>query len=581
MWSFIIVMKRLEPVKKILSVPSLVLILSVMAGCSTSAKLESVKDDDVAQKPPSLEKDVLFSLLAGEFAGVRGQLDKSVEYYNRAARQTNDLGVVRRAAHIALYAGRYDDVLVMADRWQSLGADKLELARLKLLAYLHLDNVKAALEEIDKLLIQDGKLNEIAVVSLGHILSREAGDETALEILKALNQQYPEQPRLLMIQAGYEANLNDFESALILMNKVLTLEPNLSDAYQIKAQILMGLGKQQQATEAMSKAVDMRPEDYRLRLRYARLLIQAKQFERAWAEFIQLDMDQPDNESILLSLGLLAIETEKKQQAIKYLQRIVDLNSRNPQVFYYLGRIRQSDGDKAAAIKLYEQVVEGEFSLDANIRISSLLADMGKVDAGLDKLKALLAKVSNTHGQVRIYLAQGEVLRNANRQKEAMALYNRALKKSPDNTDLLYARALTAEKLNMLERAEADLLKVLSNEPDNANALNALGYTLADRTQRYEEAKNYILKAAQLVPDDPAILDSLGWVYYRLGEFQTAIKWLRKAFAQLEDAEIAAHLGEVLWVSGQHKEAQKIWQRGLDVNNQHSVLLNTIKRYKQ
>jgi len=581
MWSFIIVMKRLEPVKKILSVPSLVLILSVMAGCSTSAKLESVKDDDVAQKPPSLEKDVLFSLLAGEFAGVRGQLDKSVEYYNRAARQTNDLGVVRRAAHIALYAGRYDDVLVMADRWQSLGADKLELARLKLLAYLHLDNVKAALEEIDKLLIQDGKLNEIAVVSLGHILSREAGDETALEILKALNQQYPEQPRLLMIQAGYEANLNDFESALILMNKVLTLEPNLSDAYQIKAQILMGLGKQQQATEAMSKAVDMRPEDYRLRLRYARLLIQAKQFERAWAEFIQLDMDQPDNESILLSLGLLAIETEKKQQAIKYLQRIVDLNSRNPQVFYYLGRIRQSDGDKAAAIKLYEQVVEGEFSLDANIRISSLLADMGKVDAGLDKLKALLAKVSNTHGQVRIYLAQGEVLRNANRQKEAMALYNRALKKSPDNTDLLYARALTAEKLNMLERAEADLLKVLSNEPDNANALNALGYTLADRTQRYEEAKNYILKAAQLVPDDPAILDSLGWVYYRLGEFQTAIKWLRKAFAQLEDAEIAAHLGEVLWVSGQHKEAQKIWQRGLDVNNQHSVLLKTIKRYKQ
>ena len=122
---------------------------------------------------------------------------------------------------------------------------------------------------------------------------------------------------------------------------------------------------------------------------------------------------------------------------------------------------------------------------------------------------------------------------------------------------------------------------MLSNEPDNANALNALGYTLADRTQRYEEAKNYILKAAQLVPDDPAILDSLGWVYYRLGEFQTAIKWLRKAFAQLEDAEIAAHLGEVLWVSGQHKEAQKIWQRGLDVNNQHSVLLNTIKRYKQ
>lgn len=572
--------KRLQSVKKFLYVSGLVLVLAIMAGCSSSSKLESVKGDDIARKAPSLEEDVLFSLLAGEFAGVRGQLDQSVDYYNRAARQTNDLGVVRRAAHIALFAGRYDDVLMMADRWQALGADELELARLKLLAYLHQNNVKASLVQIDKLLIQDGKLDEIAVVSLGHILSREASDQTALEILKSLNLQYPEQPRLLMIQAGYEANLKHYESALDLMDRVLALEPNLVDAYQIKAQILLGLGKPQPAVEAMAQAVAKRPDDHRLRLRYARMLIQIKQFDQAWAQFIQLDKEQPNNESILLSLGLLAIETNKKPQAIEYMQRIIDMGTRNPQVFYYLGRIRQSDGDVAEAIKLYEQVSNGEFELDASIRVASLLAKMGQVDAGLDKLQALLSMVENAQGQIRIYLAQGEVLRSVNRQQDAMAIYNRALKEAPDNTDLLYARALTAEKLDMLDRAEADLRKVLSSEPENANALNALGYTLADRTQRYEEAKNYILKAAQLLPDDPAILDSLGWVYYRLGEYQTAIKWLRKAFAQLEDAEIAAHLGEVLWVSGQKKEAEKIWQRGLDVNSQHSVLLDTIKRYK-
>ncbi|MCW8955435.1 MAG: tetratricopeptide repeat protein [Gammaproteobacteria bacterium] len=573
-------MKRLEPVKKILAVPAAVLLLAVMAGCSTSVQLESVKGDDIAKKPLSLEEDVLFSLLAGEFAGVRGQLDKSVDYYNRAARQTNDLGIVRRAAHIALFAGRYDDVLIMAERWQALGADEQELARLKLLAYLHKDNVKASLLEIDKLLIQEGKLDELAVVSLGHILSREASAKTALEILKRLNKQYPKQPRLLMLQAGYEANFKQYEAALALMNQVLVLEPNLADAYQIKAQILMGLGKQQLAAEAMAQAVDKRPEDTRLRLRYARMLIQMKQFESAWAEFIQLDKEQPDNESILLSLGLLAIEIDNKPEAIKYLQKIVDQGTRNPQVFYYLGRIRQNDGDLAEAIKLYEQVTAGEFVLDASIRVASLLAEAGQVDAGLAKLQALLSMVQNDQGQIRIYLAQGEVLRSVNRQQDAMAIYDLALKVAPDNTDLLYARALTAEKLDMLERAEADLRKVLKSEPDNANALNALGYTLADRTQRYEEAKKYILKAAQLLPDDPAILDSLGWVYYRLGEYQTAIKWLRKAFAHLEDAEIAAHLGEVLWVSGQHQEAQKIWQRGLKLNSQHSVLLNTIKRYK-
>lgn len=573
-------MKRLEPVKNILCVPGVVLILAIMAGCSTSAKLESVKGDDIARKAPSLEEDVLFSLLAGEFAGVRGELDKAVDFYNRAARQTNDLGVVRRAAHIALYAGRYADVLAMAKRWEALGADELELARIKLLAYLHQDNVKDSLEEIDTLIIQDGKLDEMAIVSLGHILSREASDETALEILKNLNRKYLRQPRLLMIQAGFEVNLKQYESALELMNQVLVLEPNQADGYQIKAQILLGLGKHQQAAEAMAMAVDKRPDDYRLRLHYARLLIQLKQFDQAWAEFIWLNKDQPNNESILLSLGLLAIETDKKPQAIEYLQQIVVQGSRNPQVFYYLGRIRQNDGDVAEAINLYEQVSAGEFVLDASIRVASLLAEMGQVDAGLKKLQALQGMTKDAQGQIRIYLAQGEVLRSVDRQKEAMDIYNRALKDSPNNTDLLYARALTAEKLDMLERAEADLRKVLSKEPDNANALNALGYTLADRTQRYEEAKKFILKAAQLLPDDPAILDSLGWVYYRLGEYQTAIKWLRKAFAQLEDAEIAAHLGEVLWVSGQQTEAEKIWQRGLEVNKQHSLLLNTIKRYK-
>ncbi|MFW2373007.1 MAG: tetratricopeptide repeat protein [Gammaproteobacteria bacterium] len=574
------VVKRLKPVQNILRLSAVMLVLAVMAGCSTSTKLESVKGDDIAQKAPSLEEDVLFSLLAGEFAGVRGQLDAAVDYYKRAARQTNDSGVMRRAAHIALFAGRYDDVLSMADRWQGLGADELELARLKLLAYLHKDNVKASLVEIDKLLLQEGQLDEMAVVSLGHILSREASPETALEILKQLNRQYPQQPRLLMIQAGYEANLKNYEAALVLMDQVLVLEPDLADAYQIKAQILIGLGKPQQAAEALALAIDRRPDDYRLRLRYARMLIQIRQFDLAEEEFKKINQEQPNNESILLSLGLLAIETDNKLEAIKYLQQIVDQGSKNPQVFYYLGRIRQSDGDVAEAIKLYEQVSGGEFVLDASIRVASLLAAMGKVDAGLDKLQALLGMVKSAQQQIQIYLAQGDVLRNANRQNDAMDIYNRALKQAPENTELLYARALTAEKLNMLERTEADLRKVLSNEPDNANALNALGYTLADRTQRYEEAKKYILKAAELLPDDPAILDSLGWVYFRLGEYQTAIKWLRKAFTLLEDAEIAAHLGEVLWVSGEHKEAQKIWQRGLNVNNQHSILLNTIKRYK-
>ena len=217
----------------------------------------------------------------------------------------------------------------------------------------------------------------------------------------------------------------------------------------------------------------------------------------------------------------------------------------------------------------------------ARIREAALLAQTGKIDEALSKLQQLSEISQDNNSQVKVYLAQAEVLRAAHREQEAMTIYNNALKDSPENVDLLYARALTAEKLNMLDVTESDLRMVLVHEPDNANALNALGYTLADRTERLQEAREYILRAAALLPDDPAVLDSLGWVYYRLGEMEKAINWLRKAFAKLEDAEIAAHLGEVLWVDGQLEEAEKIWQRGLEVKADHPVLLDTIKRLKK
>jgi len=168
----------------------------------------------------------------------------------------------------------------------------------------------------------------------------------------------------------------------------------------------------------------------------------------------------------------------------------------------------------------------------------------------------------------------------AKRSDEAYKLYNNALQRSPENTDLLYARALTAEKLDLLDVTESDLKMVITHEPENASALNALGYTLADRTERLNEARGYILKAARLLPDDPAILDSLGWVYYRLGQYEDAIKWLSKAFLVLEDAEIAAHLGEVLWMDGQTERARNIWQKAEKLEGSKTVLHETVRRLK-
>ncbi|HEY9051496.1 MAG TPA: tetratricopeptide repeat protein [Gammaproteobacteria bacterium] len=559
------------------------LFLLSLSACShySTPKPESVGSEEaVAAQPEELTGELLYQLLAGEFAGVRGQLKESADFYLEASKETRDPEVAARAAHISLYAQKYDQALVAVERWQSLAGDNTDIQRVKVLVYLNQDNVPKAINAIEKVIMVDGQVDDQSVGALGEILRKEASPETSLAVLDDLNRRHPDNFRLLLLQARFEANAGHFDKASRSIDRVIALEPNTSDAYLIKAQILAGQDKNEEALQAVAMAMKKRPEDDRLRLQYARMLIQMKHFEQAREQFLLLHKTQPADENVLLSLGLISIELSDYDGAKKYLQELIDNGYYNAQAHYYLGRIQQSQGEIMAAITNFERVGHGEYFIDAGIRASALLAQTGKVEEALKKLQVLSYGQSG-NDQIKLYLARGEVLRNAQRNQEALNLYNHALQGAPENTDLLYARALAAEKLDMLDMTESDLRMVLMHEPDNANALNALGYTLADRTGRLQEAKEYILKAMALLPDDPAILDSLGWVYYRLGQYEESLKWLRKAFASFEDAEIAAHLGEVLWVTGKKEEARQIWQRGLKVKPDHQLLLNTIKRYQK
>ena len=566
--------------KSIRSLVVLFLSAVFLASCSSLSRQEPVSGDDVAAH--QLDGDLLYQLLAGEFAGVRGQLSESVDYYLEAVEATEDPQIASRAAHIALYAKRYDDALAASQRWQSLtDADEVAIARLQTLVYLHLRQVDNAIVSIERLLLEDGKVNPKAVGSLGHILQQEAPPGIATDVLDRLNKRHPQQVRLLLLQGRIEAKTGNHKKSLELIEQVIALDAEISDAYLIKAQILAAQNKQAEAVAAVSMAVEKRPNDHRLRLQYARMLVQMQSYDEAWTHFMQLKQVLPDDENVLLSLGLLSIETGKTNLAKQFLQELIDKGYHNAQAHYYLARIQHGQGELMAAIANYERVNGGEYLLDARIRLAGLLAQIGKVEEALSKLKLLIKTGQDNNNQIRIYLAQGEVLRSVQRNQEALNIYTEALEHSPENTDLLYARALTAEKLDMLDMTESDLRLVLTHEPENANALNALGYTLADRTERLQEAKSYILKAAALLPDDPAILDSLGWVYFRLGQYEKSISWLKKAFAKLQDAEIAAHLGEALWKDGQLEAAKKIWQRGLEIKADHEILLNTLKRHKQ
>jgi tetratricopeptide (TPR) repeat protein len=247
---------------------------------------------------------------------------------------------------------------------------------------------------------------------------------------------------------------------------------------------------------------------------------------------------------------------------------------------YYLGRIAQNRGEDKQAVSYYLRVKHGEYYFDAQLRIGVLLALLGKTDEGLAKLEMLAESQVDWTLRVKAYLAQGEILNYQKRYREGLEMYSRALQEKRDDTNLLYARGIMAEKVDRLDITEADLLNVISQEPDNASALNALGYTLADRTSRYQEALDYIRRAAELVPDDPAILDSLGWVSYRLGKMDEALKWLSRAFELLEDAEIGAHYGEVLWKTNQKDKAREIWEKAGEINAENPVLVETLNRIK-
>ena len=310
------------------------------------------------------------------------------------------------------------------------------------------------------------------------------------------------------------------------------------------------------------------------------MLVEQRQFDQAKAQFGLLLKDDPQNAEILLSLGLLNIETGDLEKAEVHLKHLVDIGQKEDISNYYLGRIAQNREQHKIAISYYLKVNSGDYVFDAKMRIAGLFARLGRVDEGLRQLEVLAEKQTSWALRVRAYLAQGEILASKKRYAEGLEMYSRALQQKPDDADLLYARALMAEKVDRIDITEADLLKLLSAQPENANALNALGYTLADRTERLEEALDYIKRAAELVPDDPAILDSLGWVSYRLGNMKDALKWLGMAFERLEDAEIAAHYGEVLWKNNQREKAEEVWKIGLENNAEHPVLLETMKRLK-
>jgi len=302
------------------------------------------------------------------------------------------------------------------------------------------------------------------------------------------------------------------------------------------------------------------------------------QIEQARTIFESLHAENPDNRDVLFALGLLALEEKNGKEAKSFFSQLLKLGDPSHQAAYFIGLSEEVNGNIDAALVWFASVPVQSIRFDAaQTKYINLLADRGEIDKARDHLKLL--RKEQPQQALQYYLFEAGFLREQKMPQAAFDLYGEALILYPGNEELLYSRAMVSESLNRLDVLESDLNAILEKDPNNAQALNALGYTLADRTERYQEALQLINKALALKPGDPFYLDSLGWVYYRLGDLEKAEQYLREAMDVQPDVEFIAHLGEVLWERGKQSEAMSIWQQGLKQDADNKLLIETMRRY--
>jgi tetratricopeptide (TPR) repeat protein len=293
-----------------------------------------------------------------------------------------------------------------------------------------------------------------------------------------------------------------------------------------------------------------------------------------------LAQGHPQNPDVALTAGLLAVQLSDWEAAEKYLKRALELNASGADtVRYYLGQVSEERKQPDEALRWYQSVTSGEQYIPAQARIAGIMAKRGQLAEARNSLQAVQAQ--NLQQRVLLTQAEAQILREAGAYKEAFELLGAALEKYPNVPDLLYDYAMAAEKVDRLDVVESNLRKLIELRPEHAHAYNALGYTLADRTDRLQEAHELIDRALKLAPDDPFIQDSMGWVLYRLGRADEGRVYLEQAFKSRPDPEIAAHLGEVLWVQGQRAEALRIWNGSLKAHPGNEVLQGVIKKFSQ
>ncbi|MFJ4141207.1 tetratricopeptide repeat protein [Pseudomonas sp. NPDC089734] len=563
---------------------ALLLALVFLGGC------QSMATDDIQPVPASKDvtpapetkplvygsftQDTLVSLLSAELAGQRNRFDIALDNYVTQAVKTQDPGVSERAYRIAEYLGADQAALDTAMIWARNDPGNLEAQRASAIQLARAGRYDDSMMYMEKVLQGQGDTHfDFLALS-----AAETDTDTRNALLKSFERllgKYPNNGQLIFGKALLLQQNGDSEQSLKLLEDNPPKEGEIAPIL-LRTRLLQGMGRGKEALPILEKSLKKYPEDKRLRLTYARMLVEQNRMEDAKVQFSNLLKQYPDDDELRFSLALVCLEAKAWDEAAGYLEELVERGAHVDSAHLNLGRIHEERNDPQSALAEYEQVGPGTDFLSAQLRQSDILMSNGNAAEASRRLAE--ARDMQPDYAIQLYLIEAETLTSNNQPDRGWQVLNQALKQFPDDVNLLYTRSMLAEKRNDLAQMEKDLRAIIKREPDNAMALNALGYTLSDRTTRYAEAKELIEKAHSLNPEDPAVLDSLGWVNYRLGNLDEAERLLRLALERFPDHEVAAHLGEVLWAKGEQREARKVWEKALEQQPDSPILRSTLLR---
>jgi len=545
----------------------------------TICAVAQAEDDSVEPKTlqTELDSNFIFKYLVGEIAGQRGDIGLASNLFLNLAKSSRDPRLAERAAKTAVYANNAKTAVQAANLWAELDPSSIEAQQATTEMLVSAGNLNDAKPHLKKLLVEE-ETRANGFLYLNNLFARQKDKKAVLKLVRELAKPYPDLPEAHFTTAHAAWAAGNDKLAISEANAADLLRPGWELNAILQGQVLFGQSPDA-ALAFYRNFLSQYPEANEVRLNLARTLVNQKRFSEAKPEFVHLTQASKGNPEILVVVGFLSFQAGDYTEAEQYFQQVLITDFKDKdQIYLYLGQVAEKQKKDDRALVWYNKIQAGERYLDAKLGIAYVVSRTQGADSAIKMLDDLADLTSDQLALV--VQTQANLLTQAKRHQEAYELLDKAVKNLPSMPGIIYDYAMAAEKLGHLDVVERELRKLIQIKPDFAQAYNALGYSLADHNIKLEEAHTLIEKALALRPNDHFILDSMGWVQYRLGKLDKAIDYLRRAYNKQTDPEIAAHLGEVLWQQGKRDEALQIWEDALRDHPENEVLQSTSRKFK-